>query len=66
MKKLNQKLTLKKETLIALDKQQMNNVKGGFTSIGHVCSHNNDCPRLDEPTSHCVSNHNTHCGGCNP
>ena len=61
MKKLNQKLTLKKETLASLDKQQMNNLKGGLMSIGHACSHRNDCPRNGDPTSHCVSNHRTHC-----
>jgi hypothetical protein len=59
MKKLNQKLSLKKETLASLDKQQMNGVKGGLLSIGHNCSHNNDCPRTNKPTKHCVSNH--HC-----
>jgi natural product precursor len=52
MKKLNQKLTLKKETLASLDKQQMNNVKGGFLSIGHNCSHVNDCSRLHESSAH--------------
>jgi len=61
MKKLNQKLTLKKETLASLDKKQMNSVRGGITSIGHACSHRNDCPRHTDTSSHCVSNHATHC-----
>jgi len=61
MKKLNQKLTLKKETLASLDKQQMNSVKGGyFTSIGHACSHHNNCERLREPGAHVTYHH------CNP
>ncbi len=61
MKKLNQKLTLKKETLAALDKQQMNSVKGGFTSIGHWCSHHNDCSRQHHISAHCASGAH---GGC--
>jgi hypothetical protein len=60
MKKLNRKLMLKKETLAYLDKQQMNIVKGGFLSIGHVCSHRNECARLLEPGA-CNTYHNTNC-----
>lgn len=43
MKKLNvsKKLTLNKETITSLDKNQMANVKGGFTyslSTGEACN----------------------------
>jgi natural product precursor len=40
MKKLNRKLTLKKETIVSLDKSEMASVKGGFTyslSTGARC-----------------------------
>lgn len=52
MKKLKKKLALSKEKLATLDNSQLVNVKGGFTSIGHGCSHANDCSRLHEPSSH--------------
>jgi natural product precursor len=42
MKKLNvsKKLSLNRETISSLDKNQMANVKGGFTSI--ISCHTND------------------------
>jgi hypothetical protein len=47
MKKLNvsKKLSLNKETITSLDKNQMMNVKGGFTSIisCHTSQTNDGC-----------------------
>jgi natural product precursor len=38
--KISKKLSLNKETLASLDKSEMMNVKGGFTSI--ISCHTND------------------------
>ncbi|WP_167856825.1 class I lanthipeptide [Hymenobacter aquaticus] len=35
MKKLNKKLSLQKETVVELCKEEMNQVKGGITSIAN-------------------------------
>jgi natural product precursor len=45
--KLNGKLSLNKETIAKLNDEQMNNVKGGFLSIGNRCSRRNACARLN-------------------
>lgn len=43
-----QKLTLKKEILASLDDSEMISLSGGFLSIGHMCSHRNDCSRVHD------------------
>lgn len=56
------KLSLKKEVLAALDDSEMVSLTGGdgILSIGHQCSHNNDCSRIHDP--HLTKFH----GGCEP
>lgn len=46
MKKLSKKISLNKETMSVLNNTQMNQMGGGFLSIGRVCHSNNhptDC-----------------------
>jgi hypothetical protein len=43
------KLSLKKEILASLDDSEIISLAGGFTSLGHVCSHENSCSRIHEP-----------------
>jgi hypothetical protein len=52
------KLSLKKEVLAALDDSEIVTLNGGFTSIGHHCSHDNNCSRIHG--YHLTPNH----GGC--
>lgn len=48
MKKLANKLSLNKQTLVSLDSSEMMKLKGGITSIGAQCSCNNSCSRVDK------------------
>jgi len=54
------KLSLKKEVLASLDDSEMISLNGGVTSIGHHCSHDNNCSRIHGV--HLTPYH----GGCPP
>ncbi len=60
MKNKNLKISdLKVKSFITtMENEEVNTVKGGLFSIGHRCSHANQCPRLQD------TEHRTHHGGC--
>jgi len=48
-------LKLNKETITALSANNLQNVKGGFLSIGAQCSCDNSCDRDNHPAICCMS-----------